>query len=152
MAPPSSSHQPLISSFTTLYTLLADLQYYPPTNIIFPIPSTGRHSADRINITAAHENGFGPEAIDLLYQLPYLSDTDKHLAYDTEPLNYLDEGSEEAFSFARDPTYQDLLPNYVFPEHVVVLTRGIGAGVEVFYDVRSCKWWVFVSFLLCCSE
>ena len=140
----TSPHAPLITALTTFYTLLADLHHYPPSAITLPPLPTGRYSGDRIDTDAARDNGFGPEAIDLLSQLPFLTDSDCQIAYDTQALNYLDDDAADAFDFARDPAYQERTD--LMAEYVVVLTRGLMYGTELIYDTRNCRLAYFPMF------
>ena len=133
----TSSHAPLISALTTFYTLLADLHHYAPSAITLPPPQTGHYPAERIDTTAARENGFGPDATDLIAQLPFLTGADYLIAYDTQALSYLDDDGDDAFDFARDPTYQERTD--LMEEHLVVLTRGLMYGTELIYDTRKCR-------------
>ena len=121
----TSSYQALISALTTFYTLLADLHHYAHSAITIPPSQTGHYPAERIDIAAARDNGFGPDAIDLIAQLPLLTGADYRTAYDTQTLSYLDDDGDDAFDFARDPTYQER--THLMAEGDV----GADAGVDV---------------------
>ncbi|OKL56819.1 hypothetical protein UA08_07964 [Talaromyces atroroseus] len=125
----TSLHNPLISALTTFYTLLVDLRYIPASTLILPSPQTQRHPRNSINHHAAAQNGFSKAAVQLACRLPYVTDEDYRLNYDTRSLCYLarvpnasggnhddDEAEaeaevegegEDAWEFARDPTFQD---------------------------------------------
>jgi len=131
-------HAALISSLTTFYNVLTDLQYLP-TQFLRPPP----HSQTDFDITAATEAGFtNVEALALLTRLPFIIDggTNYPLTYETEPLCYINTqehtgASEEAFDFARDPTQQDR--NDLIPDGVINLTRAKTSGTSLIYDVQE---------------
>jgi len=130
-------HAALIISITTLYVLLTDLQYLTPQDIRLP-----KHAATDFDTTAAAEAGFtDPEALALLRRLPFVIDNgaDFLITYETVPLCYInteeDSGaSEEAFDFARDPTYQDQTD--LMPDGVINLTRAKNGGTSLIYNVK----------------
>ncbi|PTU19276.1 hypothetical protein P175DRAFT_0502801 [Aspergillus ochraceoroseus IBT 24754] len=148
----TSPHNPLISALTTLYTLLVDLRYIPASTLVLPSSQTRRHPRNCINRSAAAQNGFSEEVIELAYQIPYIADEDYQVNYDTQPLCYLarvpevsgednDKNNEpeeiegeDAWEFARDPTFQDRLDLWT-GHNILVLTRGGLYGVELIYDL-----------------
>ncbi|PWY83447.1 hypothetical protein BO70DRAFT_395889 [Aspergillus heteromorphus CBS 117.55] len=144
-------HKPLITALATFYTLLVDLRYIPPAWLIQPSPETGRHPTNLINAAAAaRRNGFGPSAIDLAYQIPYIVDEDVKLNPDTQPLCYLtrlggavqplsnseqrDADLADEWEYARDPTFQGRDDTWA-GSNVLVLTRGQVYGVVLVYDI-----------------
>jgi len=126
----SQPHAPLISLLTTFYTLLSDLRYYMPEKIAHP-----PHPPDSINLEEAAEYNFtDPDALALLYQLPYLVlGSDRELLFNTPQQCYL--GKHANWETARDPTYggEDLIPR-----HMVNLTSPYNSGVNLLYNVRAC--------------
>ncbi|KAL6237123.1 hypothetical protein BDW75DRAFT_204737 [Aspergillus navahoensis] len=149
----TSPHAPLISSLTTLYTLLVDLHYIPSSALIIPSPCHPRNSINRI---AATQNGFSEAAVDLAYQIPYITDDSYRLNYETRPLCYLarlpeageaqgqekndrelqDGEGEDEWEFARDPTFQERDDLWTGCD-VLVLTRGDLYGRELIYDLEK---------------
>ncbi|MCJ1311631.1 hypothetical protein MMC25_005304 [Agyrium rufum] len=142
-------HLPLISTLKTLYTLITDL--YPlPISTLQLLP----HLPGSIFRSSAQENGFSDpsparddtdELFTLLHLIPYLNDFDVPIAYDTYPLSYLEEefGGEGdgAWDFARDPTYQtdegEKEEGPFWGKKILVLTKGVGAGTEILYEVEK---------------
>lgn len=150
----TASHHAIISALSTFYTLLIDLRYFPASTLVLPSSQTGRHPRNSINNRAATLNGFSDAAIDLAYQIPYLTDEDIRLHYDTNAHCYLahmpdtaawgdevepEEGEgDDQWSFARDPTYQER-DDLWMGRNVLVLTRGLLYGFELIYDLDSRK-------------
>ena len=135
LRPKLGSHAPLISLLTTFYKLLADLRIYPIREL-----QLGPHLASSINLDVVAEWQFtDAEALDLLYQLPYI--VDKHdqghrLLYETQSMCYLSErGDALAFEMARDPAYQNRTD--LIPPHIVNLTHANNGGENLLYDVRN---------------
>ena len=126
----SQPHAPLISLLTTFYTLLSDLRYHKAEQIAHP-----PHPSDSINLEEAAEYNFtDPDALALLYQLPYLVISgERELWFNTPNQCYL--GKHANWETARDPTYggEDLIPR-----HMVNLTSPYNSGVNILYDVRAC--------------
>ncbi|THY41167.1 hypothetical protein D6C99_07926 [Aureobasidium pullulans] len=123
------SHEPLITNLTLFYQTLAALQHISPSNILLP--------PNQISLTAAHDAGLCPEAIDLLNRLP-------HLCSDISSLPILPDGTQAVFytsedeclEWARRPTYQDA------PEiasSAFVLTSPNIYGTSLTYDTLSRK-------------
>ncbi|KAL3472713.1 hypothetical protein BJX99DRAFT_262031 [Aspergillus californicus] len=141
----TSPHAPLVSSLTTLYTLLVDLHYVPSSALIIPSP---RHPRNCINRIAATQNGFSEAAVDLAYQIPYITDDSYRLNYETRPLCYLarlpeagdrelqDGEGEDAWEFARDPTFQERDDLWTGCD-ILVLTRGDLYGRELIYNLEK---------------
>ncbi|PYH91924.1 hypothetical protein BO71DRAFT_442851 [Aspergillus ellipticus CBS 707.79] len=156
--PTPNPHQPLISALTTFYTLLIDLCYLPPSQLILPPENTARHAPNLINAHAATLNGFRPSTIDLAHQIPYITEDDIKLNAETQPLCYLtrrggeihplraDEDQAAAaaaavdladeWEYARDPTFQDRDDMWC-RFNILVLTRGQVYGSVLLYDVDN---------------
>ena len=124
----SNPHAPL-SLLTTFYTLLSDLRFYHPDKIAHP-----PHPPDSINLEEAAEYGFtDPDALALLYQLPYLViGYDRELWYNAPHQCYV--GDHADWETARDPTYLGNMD--LIPRHMVNLTSPLNSGVNLLYDVR----------------
>ena len=132
--PKAGRHAPLISLLTTFYNLLVDLRTFPPREL-----QLGPHPPDSVDVVAAAEWRFtDPEALDLLYQLPYIvsdSNHDHRLLYETSPLCYLGQCGDLAFEIARDPNYQKRMD--LIPPHIINLTHAHNMGENLLYDVRA---------------
>lgn len=160
----TSSHHPLISALTTFYNLLVDLRYIPASNLVHP-PQSRRYPITSINRNAARDNGFSDAAIELAYQIPYITDEDYKIHYETHPLCYLthvpdaleygeelkDEPEESltsqgefAWEFARDPPWQERDDLWIGRD-VLVLTQGALYGTELIYDLSNRKSPYFLS-------
>jgi len=133
--PKSSHHAPLISLLITFYKLLADLRIYPIREL-----QLGPHPSTSIDLDTAAEWQFtDPEALDLLYRIPYIVDEHNQghrLMYETQSMCYLSErGDALAFEMARDPAYQNRMD--LIPPHIVNLTHASNSGENLLYDVRA---------------
>ncbi|RFU33306.1 hypothetical protein B7463_g3025, partial [Scytalidium lignicola] len=151
----TNPHTPLISALTTFYTLLTDLCYVSPSDLVLPSITTRRHPPNTINRAAALRHGFSNAAVDLAYQIPYITSDSYEFDGSTVCLCYIippgkeivpthgivpddgieeDEVGEEPWDFARDPTYQER--NDIFTGHnALMLTRGLLYGKELVYDL-----------------
>ncbi|THW58139.1 hypothetical protein D6D19_10449, partial [Aureobasidium pullulans] len=123
------SHEPLITNLTLFYQTLAALQHISPSNILLP--------PNQISLTAAHDAGLCPEAIDLLNRLPHLSSDISSLPIlpdGTQAVFYTSE--DECLEWSRTPTYQDA------PEiasSAFVLTNPNIYGTSLIYDTFTSK-------------
>ena len=124
-------HEPLITSLSTFYNLLVSLSYTNSNAIIYP-PHTGHTNVD---VEAAHEAGFGDDAIAVMYLLPYLSEDfqDHFIAVQTRPRSYINTND---MGMRRNPAAasEDML-NYA-----LTLTSTNIAGYALIYYVRTCKY------------
>lgn len=160
----ASPHAPLISALTTFYSLLIDLRYLPASSLVLPPSQTRRYPHNSINREAATRNGFSDAAIELAYQIRYVTDTDYHLNYETRPLCYLarmpgttseweketelEEGEgEDPWEYARDPTYQERDDLWT-GSNALVLTQGAVYGKELIYDLDARGLHLFLSLSL----
>ena len=101
-------------------------------------------------------HGFGDEAVELAYQMPYVTEVDYMLNYETGPLCYLIRAEEEIaqgeydekveeegefeWDFAKDPTYQERDDHHI-GRKVLVLTRGNVHGFELIYDLERSMYY-----------
>ncbi|THX23337.1 hypothetical protein D6D10_10338 [Aureobasidium pullulans] len=122
-------HEPLITNLTLFYQTLAALTYISPSDILLP--------PNQISLTAAHDAGLCPEAIDLLHRLPHLCSSSSSLPIlpdGTQAVFYTSE--DECLEWSRTPTYQDA------PEiasSAFVLTNPNIYGTSLIYDTLSRK-------------
>ncbi|THV65863.1 hypothetical protein D6D27_10334 [Aureobasidium pullulans] len=122
-------HEPLITNLTLFYQTLAALQHISPSDILLP--------PNQISLTAAHDAGLCPEAIDLLNRLP-------HLCSDISTLPILPDGTQAVFytsedeclEWSRTPTYQD---SPEIASSAFVLTNPNIYGTSLIYDTLSRK-------------
>jgi hypothetical protein len=134
-------HQPLVEALTEFYELLATTCYIQPSDILLPPHGTNFNSSLGAN------EGFPPSALNLLSQLPYLSEQCGTISLDggsTNPLSYVtdpipvEDGdlSKGSWPDARDPTCLDD-EEMKLPEHMVAITMGSLNGTWLIYDLAS---------------
>ena len=131
----STPHQPLITTLTAFYNLLASLRYIPADAIIYP-PLGGHTNVDS---EAARDAGFDDDAIAVMRLLPYLSEDieDYLIAEKTRSRSYMNK--DDMGAPRNSASADEDLPGYA-----LTLTATNIDGYALTYDTRTCVY-------SCCS-
>jgi hypothetical protein len=145
-----TTHAALISSITTFYTTLLDLDYLRPTEVQFP-PHTDPSKTPLATAPIQSAN-LTPEVQSLLHHLPYITDAGAELmegeaaiTLHSWPVSYLYKGSDSFESGERFFGYADGGEEALLPPWAVLLFSGVRRDQHVVvYDTRTSS---IISFL-----
>ena len=128
-----SPHAEFLKTLGQFYEVRNQLGRFVIDMTIRPDSATGRHASQSINADAARQAGFSDEAIDLMYQMPYLTLVrDVEILFSARAVNYLNCDDEAAFEGLRKAEYI-----HTAPASSVRITSASRDGLDLFYDLKN---------------